>query len=214
MSSDGSGSSAVDDARAELLEPLDVLLGGAVLGQRRAADGRRLREQADGEPAQPRLGHWRTARAPTTRARPPRRCEPSARPCRRWGRAGRRRRSGCVPSSASGRPSPQQAAGRRIEQPVSVARPRSQRPAASAAALPPDEPPVVLPGCAGFCTVPYHGFWLVTPQANSCRFAFPTMHGACVERGARPPTPCAPARGRRRSSSRRSCGSPRCRSGP
>ena len=23
-------------------------------------------------------------------------------------------------------------------------------------------------------TVPYHGFWLVTPQANSCRFAFPT----------------------------------------
>ena len=26
----------------------------------------------------------------------------------------------------------------------------------------------------GFCTVPYHGFWLVTPQANSCRFALPT----------------------------------------
>src|SRR4029077_4608503 len=70
---------------------------------------------------------------------------------------------------------PQQAEGRRIEQPVSVPRPRSQRPAASAAALPPLEPPVVRPGCNGFLTVPYHGFWLVTPQANSCRFALPTM---------------------------------------
>ena len=40
----------------------------------------------------------------------------------------------------------QQADGRRIEQPVSVASPRSQRPAASAAALPPLEPPVVRPG--------------------------------------------------------------------
>src|SRR3954449_3603608 len=66
---------------------------------------------------------------------------------------------------------PQHAAGRRIEHPVSVASPRSARPAATAAALPPDEPPVVRPGCAGFCTVPYHGFWLVTPHANSCRFA-------------------------------------------
>ena len=66
-------------------------------------------------------------------------------------------------------------AGRRIEQPVSVPMPRSQRPAASAAALPPDEPPVVRPGWRGFWTVPYHGFWLVTPHANSCRFALPTI---------------------------------------
>ena len=69
---------------------------------------------------------------------------------------------------------PQQAAGRRTEQPVSVPSPMSQRPAAMAAALPPDEPPAVRPGCAGLRTVPYQGFWLVTPQANSCRFAFPT----------------------------------------
>src|SRR3954447_4363304 len=69
---------------------------------------------------------------------------------------------------------PQHAAGSRIEQPVSVARPRSARPAATAAALPPDEPPVVRPGWVGFCTVPYHGFWLVTPHANSWRFALPT----------------------------------------
>ena len=69
---------------------------------------------------------------------------------------------------------PQQAAGSRIEQPVSVPRPMSQSPAAIAAALPPDEPPAVAPGSAGLPTVPYHGFWLVTPQANSCRFALPT----------------------------------------
>ena len=68
---------------------------------------------------------------------------------------------------------PQQEAGSRTEQPVSVPSPRSQRPAASAAAFPPDEPPVVRPGRRGFCTVPYQGFWLVTPHANSCRFAFP-----------------------------------------
>ena len=55
---------------------------------------------------------------------------------------------------------------------MSVPSPRSQRPAASAAAFPPDEPPDVRPGRRGFSTVPYHGFWLVTPQANSCRFAF------------------------------------------
>ncbi len=69
---------------------------------------------------------------------------------------------------------PQHDAGSRIEQPVSVPIPMSHIPAASPAAFPPDEPPVVLPGWRGFCTVPYHGFWLVTPHANSCRFALPT----------------------------------------
>src|SRR5882762_556247 len=69
---------------------------------------------------------------------------------------------------------PQHADGSLTEQPVSVPMPMSQRPAASAAAFPPDEPPVVRPGCAGLRTVPYHGFWLVTPHANSCKFALPT----------------------------------------
>ena len=90
------------------------------------------------------------------------------------------RQSGYTPSTGT-RPqlglkptTPQHDAGRRIEQPVSVPMPMSQRPAASAAAFPPDEPPVVRPGSRGFWTVPYQSFWLVTPQANSCRFAFPT----------------------------------------
>ncbi len=66
------------------------------------------------------------------------------------------------------------AEGSRIEQPVSEPIPRSTSPAASAAALPELEPPVVFPGCAGLCTVPSHSFWPSTLHANSGRFALPT----------------------------------------
>ena len=55
-------------------------------------------------------------------------------------------------------------------------------PAASAAAFPPLEPPAVLPGWTGFPTVPYHGFWLVTPHANSCRFALPISDAPAASR--------------------------------
>jgi len=44
---------------------------------------------------------------------------------------------------------PQNAAGILIEPPESVPSAASASPAASAAALPPLEPPVVRPGCAG-----------------------------------------------------------------
>ena len=49
---------------------------------------------------------------------------------------------------------PQHADGSRIEHPVSVPSPRSHMSAASAAALPALEPPVVFPRAAGLCTVP------------------------------------------------------------
>ena len=49
---------------------------------------------------------------------------------------------------------PQQAAGMRIEPPESVPSAASTSPAASAAAEPPLDPPAVLPGYAGFGTVP------------------------------------------------------------
>ena len=62
-----------------------------------------------------------------------------------------------------------------MEQPVSVPIPRSTSPAASAAALPADEPPVVFPGWRGLCTVPYHGLAPRTPHANSGKLPFPTM---------------------------------------
>jgi hypothetical protein len=57
---------------------------------------------------------------------------------------------------------------------VSLPIPSSTNPAAIAAALPLDEPPVVRPGRAGLWTVPYHGFWPVTFHANSGRLALPT----------------------------------------
>ena len=69
--------------------------------------------------------------------------------------------SGKTPSTAM-RPNwgfsptvPQAEEGRRIEPPVSLPSPMSHSPAASAAALPPEEPPAVRPGCAGFWTVPF-----------------------------------------------------------
>ena len=69
----------------------------------------------------------------------------------------------------------QAAEGRRIEQPVSEPSASSQRPAASAAAEPDDEPPVVLPGCVGLWHVPYHSLCPSTLHANSGRCVLPTM---------------------------------------
>ena len=127
--------------------------------------------------------------------------------------------SGKTPSSGSWpqrgfRPTvPQAADGSLIEQPVSDPSPRSTSPAASAAAFPADEPPVVFPGWSGLCTAPYHGLTPSTPQANSGRFALPTTTAPAssarwtTSRG-------RSGRGRRRSASRRSCASRRCRSGP
>jgi hypothetical protein len=69
---------------------------------------------------------------------------------------------------------PQAADGSRIEQPVSVPSASSQSPAASAAADPLEEPPVVFPGSAGLWHVPNDSFWPRTLQANSGRCVFPT----------------------------------------
>ena len=66
------------------------------------------------------------------------------------------------------------AAGSRIEQPVSEPSARSHNPAASAAAEPLEDPPVVSPARTGLWQVPYHALSPRTPQANSGRFVFPT----------------------------------------
>jgi hypothetical protein len=58
---------------------------------------------------------------------------------------------------------PQQAAGIRMEPPVSDPSAASASPAASAAADPPLEPPAVRSGAIGFGTVPKCGFCDVTP---------------------------------------------------
>ena len=57
----------------------------------------------------------------------------------------------------------------------------SHEPAASAAALPELEPPVVFPGGTGLWTVPKNALWPSTPHANSGRFALPTTHRAGVD---------------------------------
>src|SRR5215217_676796 len=70
---------------------------------------------------------------------------------------------------------PHQADGIRIEPPESEPSATSARPAATAAAEPPLDPPATRPGATGFGTVPKCGFCEVTPYANSCRFVLPTF---------------------------------------
>ena len=70
---------------------------------------------------------------------------------------------------------PQQAAGIRIEPAESVPSAASARPAATAAAEPPLDPPATRPGKRGFGTSPKCGFSEVVPYANSCRFVLPTF---------------------------------------
>ncbi len=64
--------------------------------------------------------------------------------------------------------------GSRTEQPVSVPSARSHNPAASAAAEPLEEPPVVRPGRVGLWHMPCHWLSPSTPQANSVRLVLPT----------------------------------------
>ena len=137
------------------------------------ADPRRLPKQADREPGQARLRS-----RPAGQHRPHQRDvrdAPRHRPDRVERRTEREAPSIGISPHCDLSPTISQAAdGSRIEQPVSVPSARSHRPAASAAAEPLDEPPVVLPGWAGLLHVPYH--WLAprTLQANSGRCVLPT----------------------------------------
>src|SRR5918911_824999 len=62
---------------------------------------------------------------------------------------------------------PHSAAGWRIEPPVSVPIAQGTSPAATAAALPPDEPPGTRVRSHGLSTGPYAEFSLLEPIANS-----------------------------------------------
>ena len=70
---------------------------------------------------------------------------------------------------------PQNAAGMRIEPPVSVPVASATRPAATAAAEPPLDPPGTRFRSHGFRVEPRAGFWVVMPQPNSCERVEPTM---------------------------------------
>src|SRR5438045_6197435 len=69
---------------------------------------------------------------------------------------------------------PHSAAGWRMEPPVSDPRARGLKPAATAAALPPDDPPGTRVGSCGVRVGPNAEFSVDEPMANSSRLVFPT----------------------------------------
>src|ERR687893_803890 len=77
---------------------------------------------------------------------------------------------------------PHSAAGWRIEPPVSEPRARAAKPAATAAALPPLEPPGTLVGSWGFRVAPNAEFSVDEPMANSSMFVLPTITAPAARR--------------------------------
>jgi hypothetical protein len=70
---------------------------------------------------------------------------------------------------------PQKLAGWRMEPPVSVPVAAGNRPAATAAAEPPDEPPGTRVRSQGLCTAPKAEFSLAEPIANSSQLSLPMV---------------------------------------
>src|SRR5438309_11398288 len=68
---------------------------------------------------------------------------------------------------------PHSAAGWRMDPPVSDPRPSGANPAATAAALPPLDPPGTRPGSCGLRVGPNAEFSVELPMANSSRLVFP-----------------------------------------
>src|SRR5271155_6146587 len=77
---------------------------------------------------------------------------------------------------------PQYAPGCRMEPPLSVPSKTTDRPAATAAAEPPLEPPGTRSGDAGFRTGPYAEFSFELPMANSSQFVFPRITAPAFSR--------------------------------
>lgn len=71
--------------------------------------------------------------------------------------------------------SPQRAAGKRIDPPVSEPIERGARSALTATAEPPDDPPGTRSGSHGLRTAPKALFSLVVPIANSSRLVLPMI---------------------------------------
>jgi hypothetical protein len=70
---------------------------------------------------------------------------------------------------------PQNAAGHRTDPPVSEPSARSASPAATAAALPPEDPPGTRSSSAGFVVGPKWEVSVVVPIPNSSMLVFPTI---------------------------------------
>jgi len=96
------------------------------------------------------------------------------------GHSGKTPSSGAVPTRGLSPTTPQHAAGMRTEPPVSVPSASETKPAATAAALPLLEPPVMRPGSRGLCASPQCALCPVTPHANSSALALPTTIAPCA----------------------------------
>ena len=79
------------------------------------------------------------------------------------GASGKTPSAGTSPQVGLKPTTPQHAAGSRIEPALSVPSATSQSPAASAAPLPPLDPPGIRPGSSGFTTAPKWGLSEVIP---------------------------------------------------
>src|SRR3984885_15327650 len=101
------------------------------------------------------------------------------------GVSGRTPSSGMRPQVVFSPQIPQQAAGIRIDPPVSVPYATSASPVATATADPLDDPPGASEGSSGFSGVPNHGLIPVTPSASSCRLVLPTTRAPAARRPAR-----------------------------
>ena len=203
----------LDDACAELLELRDVPLRRAVLRSGRPADRRRLRQQADRQPVQARLGHRRAGehRPHERDVRDARRHRPD-----RVERGTEREHAvdrdatpgGLEPDDAAARRrQPNRAA--RVGAEAEVAEPGGERrgvAARRAAGRTPRMRRVV------HRPVPRVLARHAPRELVQVRLADDDRTGR--RRAAAPPRRFASARGRRRSSSRTSCGCPPCRSGP
>src|SRR5262245_42359584 len=79
---------------------------------------------------------------------------------------------------------PQSAAGWRMEPPVAEPRARGAKPAATAAADPPEEPPGTRVGSQGLRVGPKAEFSVEDPMANSSRLVLPSTIAPAARRRA------------------------------
>src|SRR5262245_53335514 len=89
---------------------------------------------------------------------------------------------------------PQNDAGKRIEPPVSLATASGTRPAATAAADPPLEPPGMRLRSHGLRVEPLVACWVVMPQPNPCDRVPPTTTAPAVRNAATPAASCSARR--------------------
>ena len=180
---------------------------------RRAADGGRLRQQAHRQAGRAVVEGSARRRAPTTSSPRRRPSSPSARPCRSSGRAGRRRRSGPAPR----RLQPDDAAARRgqtdraacVGPDSEVAPARGER-----GRVAPRRATGRPPGQARILDGAVPGVLARDPPRELVQVGLADDDGPGRDQPLDRGRSARRERGRRRSSSRTSCGSPPCRSGP